>query len=211
MKNAVYALAAGLLVLSLFSCARITYFPTGNQQNGLASWYGDDFHGKLTSCKETYDMHALTAAHQTLPFNSRVRVTNLLNGRSVVVRINDRGPFVEGRIIDMSYAAAKALDMVEAGVVPARISVLEHLSPKKSSQKYFVLAGSFVEKDNAKTLRRKLLKRFNRVEISAVMVRACLFYRVKIPAHGLEDAERIALKLSHSGMPSLVMEEYTDE
>lgn len=210
MKHAAYTLAAGLLILTLFSCTRITYFPSGNRQDGLASWYGDDFHGKLTSSKEIYNMHALTAAHKTLPFNSRVRVSNLLNGRSVVVRINDRGPFVKGRIIDLSYAAAKALDMVESGVVPVRISVLEHLSPKKSSQKYFVLAGSFVEKDNAKALRRKLLKRFRRVEIKAVIVRSCLYYRVKIPARGLEDATKISHKLSRNGIPSLVMEDYTD-
>jgi rare lipoprotein A len=92
---------------------------------GLASWYGRKFHGRPTASGERYDMHELTAAHRTLPFETRVRVTNLENGRSVRVRINDRGPFVDGRIIDLSYGAAKKLGMVEAGVVRVRLEILD--------------------------------------------------------------------------------------
>jgi rare lipoprotein A (peptidoglycan hydrolase) len=95
-----------------------------NSFTGRASWYGKDFHGRLTASGEPYDMAALTAAHQTLPFGSRVRVTNLANGRSVVVTINDRGPFAEDRLIDLSHAAAKRLDIVEDGVAEVRIDVL---------------------------------------------------------------------------------------
>lgn len=91
---------------------------------GQASWYGRDFHGRLTASGEPYDMAALTAAHQTLPFGSRVRVTNLANGRSVVVVINDRGPFAEGRLIDLSHAAAKRLGILEDGVAEVRLDVL---------------------------------------------------------------------------------------
>ncbi len=92
---------------------------------GVASYYADEFHGRLTSNGETYDMHGLTAAHRTFPFGTMVRVTNLQNGRVVVVRINDRGPFVEGRIIDLSLGAAKAIKSIESGTVRVRLEVLE--------------------------------------------------------------------------------------
>lgn len=91
---------------------------------GLASWYGPGFHGRRTASGKRFDMAALTAAHPTLPFGSRVRVTNLANGRSVVVRINDRGPYVKPRIIDLSRAAAEALDFLDAGVVRVRLELL---------------------------------------------------------------------------------------
>jgi rare lipoprotein A len=93
-------------------------------QEGKASWYGREQHGHMTASGERFDMHELTAAHRTLRMGSRVRVINLRNGRSVIVRINDRGPYSRGRIIDVSAAAAKQLDMMNAGVVPVRIEVL---------------------------------------------------------------------------------------
>jgi rare lipoprotein A len=98
--------------------------PSGPVQEGKASWYGREQQGGPTASGERFDMHQLTAAHRTLRMGLRVRVTNLRNGRSVVVRINDRGPYGRGRIIDVSYAAAIALDMIDAGVVPARVEVL---------------------------------------------------------------------------------------
>ena len=96
--------------------------PGGSGKRTIASWYGAEHHGKKTASGEPFDMHALTAAHPTLPFGSRVVVTNLKNGRSVAVRINDRGPTIPGRGIDLSYAAARALGAVGAGVVPVRIA-----------------------------------------------------------------------------------------
>lgn len=96
-------------------------------QTGYATWYGGNHHGGPTASGERYNMHAMTAAHRTLKMNTRVRVTNTRNGRSVVVRINDRGPYGKKRerIIDVSQAAARRLDMIEAGVVPVRVEVLE--------------------------------------------------------------------------------------
>jgi peptidoglycan lytic transglycosylase len=91
---------------------------------GRASWYGGFHQGLLTASGERYDMNALTAAHRSLPFGTRIRVVNLANDRSVVVRVNDRGPTVPGRILDLSYAAARALDAVGAGVIPVQITVL---------------------------------------------------------------------------------------
>lgn len=92
---------------------------------GTASYYADDFHGKQTSNGEIYNMHDLTAAHRTLPFGSRIRVTNLANNLQVIVRVNDRGPFVEGRLIDLSLGAAQKLDMVRTGTASVRLEVLE--------------------------------------------------------------------------------------
>jgi len=96
----------------------------GEGQSGLATWYGKQHHGGPTASGERFNMHALTAAHRTLRFGSQVRVENLRNGLSVVVRVNDRGPYGRGRIIDLSHAAAQRLDMLQAGVVPVRLQLL---------------------------------------------------------------------------------------
>jgi rare lipoprotein A len=100
----------------------------GEGQTGEASWYGEPHHGRTTASGEIYDMNQLTAAHRTLPLGTRVLVTNLKNGRAVEVRINDRGPSVEGRIIDLSFAAAKELGAVPSGTVPVRIRVISQPS-----------------------------------------------------------------------------------
>jgi rare lipoprotein A len=91
---------------------------------GRASWYGEAHHGLVTASGERFDMNALTAAHPSLPFGTRLRVVNLDNDRAVEVRVNDRGPWIGGRILDLSYAAARALDAVRAGIIPVRITVL---------------------------------------------------------------------------------------
>jgi rare lipoprotein A len=98
--------------------------PTLKVITGRASWYGEAHHGLLTASGERYDMHALTAAHRSLPFGTRLRVTNMTNGEVVEVRVNDRGPMVAGRILDLSYAAARRLGAVGAGVIPVSITVL---------------------------------------------------------------------------------------
>jgi rare lipoprotein A len=106
-------------------------------QTGRASWYGHPHHGRLTASGERFDMHALTAAHPTLPFGTRLRVVNLDNDREVDVRVNDRGPTVPGRIIDLSYAAARALGAVGPGIIPVRLTVLggDHALPAASSDR----------------------------------------------------------------------------
>ena len=102
---------------------RVAAAPSG-VQHGKASWYGGKFHGGPTASGETYNKRSMTAAHRSLPFGTRVRVTNLRNGRSVIVRINNRGPYSKGRIIDLSEAAAEQLNMIEAGVVPVKVERL---------------------------------------------------------------------------------------
>lgn len=123
-------IASGLQTCALLGALALlggcsTFGGGGGSETGKASYYGQAHHGKRTASGERFDQHALTAAHRTLPFGTRVRVTNLNNERSVVVRINDRGPFVRGRIIDLSRAAAERLDMLRAGVVPVRLQALD--------------------------------------------------------------------------------------
>lgn len=96
----------------------------GMKERGIASWYGDDFHGWVTASGEIYDMHRLTAAHRTLPLGTMIRVTNVVNGRHVVIRINDRGPYVNGRILDVSYGAAKRLNMLRDGISAIQLEVV---------------------------------------------------------------------------------------
>ncbi|PAU57747.1 septal ring lytic transglycosylase RlpA family protein [Pseudomonas indica] len=98
--------------------------PSGYRAEGKASYYGSRHHGRRTASGERFDQNALTAAHRTLPFGTRVRVTNLNNARTVVVRINDRGPYGRGRIIDLSFKAAQQLDMIRTGIVPVRVESL---------------------------------------------------------------------------------------
>jgi rare lipoprotein A len=95
---------------------------------GISSYYGYKFHGKLTASGEKFDMHQLTAAHKTLPFNTLIRVTNLDNGKSVIVKINDRGPFVKNRILDLSYGAAQKIDMINSGTARVRIEIIKDAS-----------------------------------------------------------------------------------
>ena len=110
---------------------RYTVMPSSNgyRERGVASWYGKKFHGNLTSNRETYDMYQMTAAHKTLPLPSYVRVRNLQNGRSIVVRVNDRGPFVHNRIIDLSYSAALKLDMVRNGTSLVEVTAISFDTP----------------------------------------------------------------------------------
>jgi len=121
------------------------------RETGVASWYGHPYHGRQGANGEIYDMEKLTAAHRTLPFNTRVRVLDLRNDRTVEVRITDRGPFIDGRIIDLSLAAARAIDMVGPGTDPVALEVLE--MPENAPPDVFaVQVGAFREVDNARNL-----------------------------------------------------------
>ena len=127
----------------------------GFYEEGLASWYGSKFHGKQTANQEVYDMHAMTAAHKSLPFQTMVKVLNLENHREITVRINDRGPFIKGRIIDLSYAAAKKLQLIKKGVARVRIEVISTPLSQKSdlpaSWKTESIAGSQKNTSHIKT------------------------------------------------------------
>ncbi|MDY6956990.1 MAG: septal ring lytic transglycosylase RlpA family protein [Pseudomonadota bacterium] len=136
---------------------------TGFYERGIASWYGPDFHGKSASSGEPYDMHAMTAAHKTLPLPSYVRVTNLENGRSAVVRVNDRGPFVGNRVIDLSFAAATRLGIVQQGTAPVEVVAIEpaeaDAGPRAVTGKprFYLQTGAFSQRENAERMRQRLL------------------------------------------------------
>ena len=197
----------GIITLLFFCCARVTYPPSETVQTGVASWYGPNFHGKTTSNREVYDMHDLTAAHKSLPFGTFVVVTNLNNGKSVTVRINDRGPFVKDRIIDLSYAAAKAVDMIDTGTAPVKLEILADISPKRSSQKFSVQVGSFVQEDNAKVLKNEIQRNFQNVYITPFKTVHHVYYRVRIKAKNQVMARDIAKRLIEAGYSAIVLEE----
>jgi rare lipoprotein A len=197
----------GMMTILFFHCATVTTPPPDNIQMGVASWYGPNFHGKTTSNKEVYNMHDMTAAHKSLPFGTYVVVTNLNNSKSVRVRINDRGPFVKGRIIDLSYAAAQAVDMIGTGTAPVKLEILTDISPKRSSQKFSVQVGSFVRVENAKALRKELQRYFEDVYISDFKTAAQVYHRVRIKAKDQDSAKGIARRLIEAGYSAIVLEE----
>ncbi len=129
-------------------------------ETGLASWYGHPYHGRPAANGEIYDMEALTAAHRTLPFGTWVRVVNLSNDKTVDVRIIDRGPFVENRIIDLSHAAAEAIALIGPGVAPVRLDILSVPAAASADNWYAVQAGAFLDRDRAEHLRALLERDF---------------------------------------------------
>ncbi len=197
--------------LVLGSCIRKPAVLPPNVQTGTASWYGPDFHGKLTSNREVYNMYDLTAAHKTLPFGTRVMVTNLSNGKSVEVRINDRGPFVGDRLIDLSYAAARVLDLVGPGTARVRLDILggSALGVPAAASRFWVQVGSFAVRDNADGLLRTLaaVQGCEGALLSEFRTPAQVFYRVRVPAASRSDAEAIAGRLADAGYRLIILEE----
>jgi rare lipoprotein A len=135
------------------------------EETGIASWYGAPYHNRRGSNGEVYNMHAMTAAHLTLPLGSIVRVTNLKNGNSAVVRITDRGPFVVGRIVDLSLAAAKALDVYLPGIAKVRLEVLQSPVSLDTGGRWAVQIGSFSREKAAAELTKHLQKRYQTAKV----------------------------------------------
>jgi len=195
-----------------YSVGGRTYYPTvvstGSTYRGIASWYGPNFHGKKTSNGEWYDMYAMTAAHKTLPMNTIVKVTNLLNGKSAIVRINDRGPFVKNRIIDLSYAAANKLGIVASGTAPVRLEVLGFNGKittavnKKESVRidnFSVQIGSFRRKSGAEIYKNRYNNysgRYHTVIVKGVYNNFPI-YRVWLSGFGSENEARDFIKEGH--------------
>ena len=185
----------------------------GFTQEGIASWYGKDFHGKKTSNGETYDMHAMTAAHKTLPLGVFVKVRNKENGEETIVRVNDRGPFVKNRIIDLSYSAAKKLGVDLKGTAPVRIEALgykasgsggeNYKAPETyDSGNYSVQVGAFRDQQNAKRLSEEMRRLHGYSEVRSAMVNGELFYRVQAGKFSsLHEAEEAEVRFSDQGYP----------
>jgi len=183
------------------------YYPipsaAGFNQQGIASWYGKDFHGQRTSNGEMYNMYALTAAHKTLPMDTMVLVKNLHNNKTIVVRINDRGPFVQGRIIDLSYTAAERLELIGHGTAKVAVTALtenELTYPDLSSGEFYVQIGAFAEKINAIKLQRRFTDAGHTTVIQKCYEPQAILYRVQVYAgKTLDNAEQAEKALLGSG------------
>ncbi len=181
--------------------------PSRFVQTGMASWYGPGFHGKRTANGEIYDQHALTAAHRSLPLGTNVMVTNLENEQAIEVRINDRGPFVGGRIIDLSLAAAKSIGVYAPGTALVRIEVLSAPTPRLAVL-YAVQVGSYTDADKASYLKQALTQHFSSVYISPLLNGRFRYYQVRLgPFAKRVQAERQARSVARAGLQSVVVEE----
>jgi rare lipoprotein A len=183
------------------------YYPIdsakGFVQTGIASWYGDDFHGKKTANGEVYDMHKKNAAHTILPFDTYVKVTNLRNKKYTIVRINDRGPFVKGRIIDLSYSAAKEIDLIEPGTTQVEVMALNknQIDPGLREGIFTVQVGAFAEQANAQRLADKLKVLYDYVNITEYIdMNNKKFFRIHVSkTHTLDNATEAKKKLEDLG------------
>ncbi len=178
-----------------------TYYPLqsghGYVEEGVASWYGKDFHGKKTANGEVYDMHGMTAAHKVLPFGTQLRVTNLDNNRTIVVRVNDRGPFVANRIIDLTRTGAEQLDMIGPGTARVRLESVGSIPGQVGADltgNFYVQIGSFSVRDNAHNLAKSL--QLKGLPSRVVYVPDLNFHRVQVgPYTSLAAAENAASSL----------------
>jgi len=168
--------------------------PVGYTEEGNASWYGNPFHGRRSSNGEVYDMYKLTAAHRTLPFETMVRVTNLNNGKTTTVRITDRGPFVDNRIIDLSQAAAREIESIGPGVVPVRVEVLGNVDVTAGF--FTVQVGAFHDRGNAERLRDRLNASYSPIFVQQYDSSDGAFYRVRVGRiSGQQEAHDFGEKL----------------
>ena len=199
----------------------IQYIPENQPQNytqkGIASWYGKKFHGRKTASGEIYNMYSMTAAHKTLPLQTWVRVHNLQNNKEIVVRINDRGPFVKGRVIDLSFTGAKKLGIAELGTAPVKLVVLGRLKNKKSKQKEYlpvdlytgnfsIQVGAFQVKSNADKLKHELSKAYENVHIVSHKDHRGTFYRVRVGKYStLKKALMLEKKMNVNGQRTVFL------
>ncbi len=168
--------------------------PGTYREQGVASWYGIPFHGRRAANGEVFDMEQMVAAHRTLPFGSRIRVTNLTNGLQTEVRIIDRGPFVSGRIIDLSLAAAREIDMVRSGIAPVRIELITNPAPLTGN--FMVQIGAFKERANAERASARLADRYP-VLLQEFRAPAGHLYRVRVgPVATHQEAQKLARRLA---------------
>lgn len=215
MRTALVVVVGGAVLLSGCHRKRTVRVPpppsapaaVENNETGLASWYGHPYHGRPSSSGEIYDMEQMTAAHRTLPFGTWVRVHDLDNAKSVDVRINDRGPFVDGRIIDLSHAAAQAIGMIGPGTAQVRLEILS-LPAVAGAARFAVQVGAFQNRDNAERLRREMEAKYG----AARLVRRAgspTLWRVLVGMESTQDgaaalAQRIRTE-SGPRMPAFVV------
>ena len=183
--------------------------PSRSDLEGMASYYAEPYHGRKTASGEIFDTYKdMTAAHRTLPFNTVVRVTNTTNGKEVDVRINDRGPFVDGRVIDLSLVAARKIDLVREGVAPVKLKVIKQgvaEAAPPAGTVYAVQVGAFENESAAESLRRELQDRYGNATIQPLFQGKTL-YRVRVGrAPDLQSAEQLAVRLRSDHFASFVV------
>jgi rare lipoprotein A len=206
-----------IVLLFLASCAsspRTQYKPRSGGEYVTASWYGSDFHGRPTSSGERYDMYGMTAAHKTMKFGTKLLVTNPDTGRSAVVTVNDRGPFVRGRDLDLSYGAARKIGLEEKGVGRVKIEYLGRdtryvkrmpFEPAAVSGIVTVQIGSFKEETNATRLKQGLDFNYRDVHVTTAYVNGQKYYRVRIGRfQDYDSAYALAEKLADEGYSTLI-------
>ena len=207
--------ARHLLLVTVFilvSCSSARYQTRGDTGTGVATWYGPEFHGKTTASGERFNMYDLTCAHKELPFGSVLEVTNTANGRSVKCTVNDRGPFVSGRDLDLSYAAAKEIDLIGPGQARVKIvylgrdtSYVKEVRYVSSGGPYTVQVGSFKELDNALHLKSGLELKYKEVYIIETEINKTTHYRVRVGKFPRkEEAFGLAKTLADEGYSPLV-------
>ena len=210
----------------------IWYYPIpsaeGYAEQGIASWYGKKFHGRPTSSGKIYDMHQISAAHKTPPLGTSLKVTNLENNKSILLKVNDRGPFVAGRIIDLSFKAAKMLAMVNKGTAEVKIEAIRIVAEDKKSHTGFhnpeplpdfrfgnfvIQVGSFQTLLNALQLKADLTGRYDRIDIKRFNIEQTKFYRVQIGIFkDLLNAQKeigLLAKAGHQGTFIVAVDEKT--
>jgi rare lipoprotein A len=199
---------AAVLVLAVTACSRLPRTVRGGVEIGVASWYGQEFHGRPTSSREVFDMNDMTAAHKTLPFGTYLMVTNLDNDRSAVVRVNDRGPFVRGRVLDLSYAAARVLGVVGPGTARVRLETLRGFKAPEGSERssIWIQVGAFSVQENAYAIKRRLDRTFRGVAVSRLKTARGVYYRVRVRTDEGE-AQRLAQRLAGEGYPVIIVRE----
>jgi rare lipoprotein A len=194
----------------------------GYVERGIASWYGKKFHGHRTSSGEPYNMYAMTAAHTRIPLPTYVQVTNLQNQRTVVVRVNDRGPFHPNRIIDLSYAAAKKLGITAKGTAMVEVRAIgpgknytvankptSDIRMEQAEFQLYLQVGAFVSRRNAEQLQQKLRNRYATLNVNALYSEENKVYRVRIgPLASVAEADRLVETLSRQGFttPHIVVD-----
>jgi rare lipoprotein A len=191
-----------LVVYLLLACAQAKS-PRPQVQYGDASWYGGTFHGRRTANGEVYDMSQLTAAHRHAPLGSYAVVTNIETGRSVRVRINDRGPFKQDRIIDLSHAAARQLGMLEAGITRVKVEFLPNTRPAAT---FLVQAGAYRQQRNAARVQRMLVAHYPTARVTQSSQDAQSLYRIHLgPFATRAKAEQVASGVQELGYTSTVL------
>ena len=182
----------------------------GYEETGEASWYGQPFHGRRAASGEVYDMSQMTAAHRTLPFGTWVAVENLLNRRTAEVRITDRGPFKDNRILDLSQAAARVLGAVEPGVIPVRLRVIGPSVSTRGSRSgnFSVQVASFTSESRAMALKDTLDPEWEGTSVQRAEVGGRVFYRVRVGTSPTRlGAQSLAQRLAAAGYTVIIMEE----